>query len=138
MRKAENANGGEYFPDGTAMISQNGERTPVYYAVKELHKELKDFSDVLMSFEYEKSGYSMRSVARKIIEYLTRMENQQIDGMKVETQDKNSLFLFTQMGNGKEKLYCVQNIEDPARSDHNREPIPFLAVDLVSEIPFRR
>lgn len=116
-RKAENVSGGEYFPDGTAMISQNGERTPVYYATKELHEDLREFSDVLMSFEYEKSGYSMRSVSRKIIEYLTRMENQPIDGMKVETQAKNSLFLFTQMENGKEKLYCVQNIEDPARSE---------------------
>ena len=59
----------------------------------------------------------MRSVAGKIFEYVTHMENQSLDGVKIVEQSKNSLFLFTQMGNGNEKLYCLQNVEDPARSE---------------------
>lgn len=51
-RKKENTSTNEWFYDGSSFISQYGEKTDLYYAMQNIHKEMQAFAPTLSQFEY--------------------------------------------------------------------------------------
>lgn len=59
--KADNNTKGEYFPDGEAIISRDGTRTPMYEIVKAVNAMAQKLAPVLMSCKYLASQYVLHT-----------------------------------------------------------------------------
>ena len=49
--KQQNSVNNEFY-DGSAYITRKGERTPLYYSMQKIHREMQEFAPVLLNFDY--------------------------------------------------------------------------------------
>lgn len=103
----------EYFVDGTSFMTQDGRKTPLYFAMQKIHGELSKISDYLLDCEYETSSY------------YTDLKNTE---SHLEPMIKNDLSEYIEIsGDGKtsvvitvlchkptgDKVICIFNANDP-------------------------
>lgn len=51
--KKTNKTDGEYFIDGASFIKWNGDKTPLYGIMQNIHKEMQKFAPTILSYEYK-------------------------------------------------------------------------------------
>ena len=113
-RKQCNKTDFEFYPDKTAFISQNGEKTLVYYAVQALHRRYADFEEILCRYKYENSTFFGSD------ECLWYTEQRPIDGLKAFAQTP---YLVTHLKGvtDNSNMYAAQNLLDPDVYEGYRE-----------------
>lgn len=114
-RKAQNKTYHEFFPDGSAFISQDGKKTPLYDIVKDIHKRIVNIQDVLFDYEYENSSVVYGGDAKEMPLHVTLCETREIEGLKVDGVCDKSAFLITHLKNKASAMYMVQNCLDSAQ-----------------------
>ena len=101
------------FLDGASFITSNGEKTDIYYAMREIMTENQEFASTILSFAYQASatytahtaynnnlaGYCIDNTFAKLQSVVVNQENALIS----ELYDKNY----------NRHMYMVQNLADP-------------------------
>lgn len=103
----------EYFVDGTSFMTQNGEKTPLYFAMQKIHSEFKEISDYLLDLKYESSGYYTDLSAP--LEHIEPMEKGDAERFIAIKGDGKTSLVITFLKNEKsgEKVICLFNANDP-------------------------
>ena len=68
---------GEFFKDGCAMITRRGEKTPLYWAIKEVNEQIHKLAPVITQFEYVADRYLVHTPFKThpfFLEYTLRKE----------------------------------------------------------------
>ncbi len=102
----------EYFPDGTAFISRDGNKTEIYDAVSSLHKEYESIERLLEDYEYSSSCVMNSPLKGDSLE-------EEI-GIEIDT---DAPLLVTKLINGSSRLYGLLNLDDPDATPSTREVV---------------
>ncbi|MCQ2742457.1 MAG: hypothetical protein MJ239_04070 [Bacilli bacterium] len=128
-RKADNSNGngGEWFTDGTSFVTLNGQKTPLYYTMQTLHKEIQDFAPCMYDFQYqgvkclsfEPTPYDTRFMSDVPEDDFTLLDDDHIHA------DEGSLMLTTELKDPTtgQYMYMVENIVNPLLKKSEYEDI---------------
>ncbi len=95
---------GCYHIEGTAFIDQNGERTPIYFEMKKLHKKMQKIAPVMLKYKYDKMSWC----GDENLPYLKNCPKDDLDFIKVSL-NKGESAVITQLSGEEGKLYCVMN-----------------------------
>lgn len=111
--KQVNRTDGEMFLDGSAMISRNGERNPLYYHVQKIQKRMQPLLPFFENLQYENSTYYC--TLSNLPKVLQEVQQRKLRALKdVQIEGKGSL-LVTELKNlatGDEVL-AFMNANDP-------------------------
>lgn len=112
--KQDNNTHAEQFTDGTAIMTREGVRTELYYALKNIHKEIQKLAPTILNFTYSDSTFvtkkptnwttsHLSSALRGNLEYVTNIE-----------VDKETVFVSElQDGEKDYTMYMVMNLINP-------------------------
>ena len=94
-------------------MTQNGEKTPLYFAMQKIHSELKKISDYLLDLKYESSGYYTDLPVP--LEHIEPMEKGDAERFIAIKGDGKTSLVITFLKNEKsgEKVICLFNANDP-------------------------
>lgn len=103
----------EYYVDGTSFMTQDGQKTPLYFFMQKIHGELAQISDYLLDCRYEESSYYTDLQIPP--EHIRLMEKHDFDKyLRIEGDGKASaaITVLTHVPSG-EKVLCLFNANDP-------------------------
>ncbi len=103
----------EYFVDGTSCMTQDGQKTPLYYSLQKIHNELAEISDYLLDCVYEESDYFANLDV--LPEHIAKMRKGNLDRLfdiKLEGKAAISATRLTHTPT-KENVVCLFNALDP-------------------------
>ena len=112
--KADNRNDGEYFYDGTAMMTRAGRRTPLYDRVKRINAYMQKLAPVILEFDYVGDRYAVKVPARSRPFHLEYTERGFLNGVS-EVNTDLEVALAVELRDRKRgiPMYAVINITDP-------------------------
>ena len=114
--KQANSTKGEMFIDGKAMMTRNGERTPTWYHVQKINRELNELAPLLMQFEYKANEYCVTPPLHSNPVYLEMVRGGKLSQV-TEAKTDRDVSLVSELYDKKKRQYmhCVVNIADPKR-----------------------
>ena len=111
-RKQMNRVEGEWFyNDGSSIMTQTGERNPLYYWLKEIHTQLQRFAPILL--EYRFSGLCFVRGAANRADYANLYETYELDSVRAAECSREGIFVLTELEKTGSKLIMIENICDP-------------------------
>lgn len=97
--------------DGAAMVNHDGTRTKLYYAAKKIIKEMKDFESVILNYEFDDAYFFFPDGKKKENYGWTEIaETPDVNKIPVKVSTAKNPVIVTELKNGKNSLYMVQNI----------------------------
>ena len=109
---------GEYFYDGSAMLTREGEKTPLWYYVQAANAEMQKLAPVILNFDYEKDAYFLAGGMRSHPWYTELMDWQKIDNLVSCETDQEVVHIVEMYDKKHEKvMYKIQNVTDPYYDD---------------------
>lgn len=106
-------NASETFIDGGSFITNSGEKTDLYYAMREILAENQKFAPVILSFDYRASAtYIANGYAHSVINAISTTKGNfaKVSGVSVNTESALVSELYDKYNN--RYMYMVQNIAD--------------------------
>lgn len=114
-RKQVNSTKGEFFPDdGSTFISQNGNKNPIYYVMRDVHSRLQKFAPIYNKFSFEKC--SVFALDDELTEYVPNIFEKLTAINSLLINKGNGLFVSELKDNDGNLLYLFLNINDPETS----------------------
>lgn len=113
-RKQRNRTDGESFPDGTAMVTSSGRRTPLYRRVRAAMREARRFSETLAPYRFRASGYFIPEGAEPP-DFMIGLKNEAFDLLETYRAD-GPLFVTELEKKDGGRMYMLFSAEDPAFS----------------------
>lgn len=105
-------NAGENFPDGGAMLTRTGEKTPLYYITQKIIKEVKEIIPVVTKFEYRHSAYDVASF-QSYLKQLDYAVNEKLDNVESFETDREGVLLNELYDEKNDQyLYCAVNMTE--------------------------
>lgn len=103
----------EYFVDGTSFMTQDGKKTPLYFAMQKIHGELGAISDYLLDCSYEESSYY--ADMKEPPAHLLPMERRDLGRYLDIAGDGKTAAVVTVLRHDPtgERVICVFNANDP-------------------------
>ncbi len=112
--KSDNNIKGEYFPDGLAIMTRMGEKTPLYDYVQEVNGHLQRLAPLLKDFEYVSDDYNARWPCISRPMYLMVWENKPLNKVTFFRPDREVVTISELYDKNKDRyLYRVLNCADP-------------------------
>jgi hypothetical protein len=113
-----NSTTGGYYHDNASFVNSNGEKTPLYYYVKDIMSEMQKFADTILDFKYQGSAiYTQNPTFSDSHRYC-------LDGNKNDTFTKiknvvigdGNMAMVNELYNDEQQryIYMVLNALDPA------------------------
>ncbi len=99
--------------DGACFINLDGSRTKLYDYTKQIIKEMKAFEGVILKYAFEKSYYFYPEGKKKEDYDATRKALDNTSGCPISVKTSNAPVIVTELQNGKNRLYMVENIGNP-------------------------
>ncbi len=99
--------------DGACFINLDGTRTKLYIYTKQIIKEMKDFENVILKYAFEKPYYFYPEGKTKSDYDATRKALDNTSDCLLRVTTSNSPVIVTQLKNGKDDLFMVENIGNP-------------------------
>lgn len=124
-RKADNktGQGSEWFDDGTSFMTQMGKKTELYYSMQTIHKELRNWQNVITNFKYQGSQVVIQDpITLPQYEYLMNIEKENDKFQYVDVEnggfktDEGGLFFLSELADkddSNRKMYMVMNAANP-------------------------
>ena len=75
--KQDNSSSGNH-TDGTAYMTRDGQRTELWYTMKEIHAEMQKFAPIFLNFEYKGCNYYYKKPTAYSTSFLTYMEDGEV------------------------------------------------------------
>ena len=103
----------ETYVDGASFMTQDGRKTPLYFAVQKIHGELAQISDYLLDCDFECSSYY--TDLQTPVAHLQQMKQTDVSAyVELEGDGKTSavITVLTHRPTG-DKVVCVFNANDP-------------------------
>ena len=99
--------------DGAAFITLDGSRTKLYYYTKRIIKEMKEFEQVLLRYDFDDAYYFLpKGKTAKDYEVTSRIT--QKDGCPIKVETKDNPYVVTELkSKDGGRLFMVENIGDP-------------------------
>ncbi len=121
-----------YEEQAYAMIDRNGEKTPLYEAVKSANKKLLNLDEAYLDFSYQGTMPIQGSEEEDYPMQFTMLDNplQEIPGIKDIEASANTLIGKFQNGEGREG-YIITNFSDPAYELDDELALTFKGADAV-------
>lgn len=109
-----NNSSGETFIDGGSFITRNGEKTDIYYAMREILAENKAFASTILSFDYTASATYMSDNTMYEMNNAKNCANGTFAKLySVQINRESALVSELYDTVGKRYMYMVQNLIDP-------------------------
>ncbi len=99
--------------DGACFINLDGSRTKLYGYTKQIIKEMKDFERIILKYNFEKPYYFYPEGKGKEDYDATRKALDNTSGCPISVKTSNAPIIVTELKNGKNSLYMVENIGNP-------------------------
>ncbi|MCQ2742458.1 MAG: hypothetical protein MJ239_04075 [Bacilli bacterium] len=133
-RKQCNRRDGEWYYNGTSFMTQEGEKTSLWYVMKEIHEEMQKFAPTMYDFKYRASTYIVGEDATKELYYFKNVKQEEleiIDWKKV-TCNEDAIVVLTELVNEEtgDHMIAVMNANNPYLATTGRD------VDTNFEIDF--
>ncbi len=112
--KGDNRFNGEYFPDGLAIVTRNGEKTDLYEGVQKANAHIQQIAPVLKDFEYLADAHciSLPCISRPA--YVFPLICKELKNVKNFNNDKEVTVISEMYDKANDKyLYRVMNGTDP-------------------------
>ncbi len=105
---------GEYYPDGSGIVTRSGEKTDLYYGVQKANAHIQEIMPVLKDFEYvaDANCISLPCISRPA--YVFPLVNKELKNVKSFTNDKEVTVISEMYDKANDKyLYRIMNGTDP-------------------------
>ncbi len=99
--------------DGACFINLDGSRTKLYGYTKQIIKEMKDFESVILKYAFEKPYYFYPEGKSKEDYDATSKALDNTSGCPISVKTSNAPIVVTELKNGKDSLYMIENIGNP-------------------------
>ncbi len=99
--------------DGACFINLDGSRTKLYGYTKQIIKEMKDFERVILKYSFDKAYYFYPAGKCKEDYDATRQALDNTSGCPISIATSNAPIVVTELKNGKDSLYMIENIGNP-------------------------
>ncbi len=112
--KMDNKLNGEYFPDGLAIMTRMGEKTPLYDHVKEVNEMLKKITPIVKDFDYVADAYNAHYPVISRPMYLMVWDSKKLKNVEFFRPDKEIVTISELYDKERDRyLYRVLNCTDP-------------------------
>ena len=122
--KQANYSKGEMYPDGSAMMTRDGQQTKLYSYVQKINRELTELAPMLWDFEYQANAFCITPPLFTRPMYLDMVRSEELSQVTHAETDKE-VALINELYDAKREqyLYVVTNVSDPKRyrKFHKRE-----------------
>lgn len=119
--KQSNSTSGELFLDGTSFIDRNGSKTPLYYSMQKIHREIQDFAPTVMNFEYRNSTYLTKIPTSYSTTHLhLALQEQFINNIELSIDKECALVSELYDAENKQYMYMLQNVINPIYTSGTR------------------
>lgn len=97
--------------DASTFIAKDGSRTKLYYYTKRIMKEMQSFAPVIFKYNYNRD-FVIFEKGKGQKDFLQTKNAVVNDGCPLKITPNYGVVLVTEMINGKDKLYMVENISN--------------------------
>ncbi len=103
----------EHYIDGASFMTQDGHKTPLYFAMQKIHKELGHISEYLLDCTYQESSYY--TDLQKPLEHMDTMETSDFSKYVTLKGDGKTSVVLTMLKHNPtgNKVLCIFNANDP-------------------------
>ncbi len=116
--------------DGACFINFDGTRTKLYNYTKQIIKEMKEFESVILKYDFDKPYYFYPDGKSKVDFDATRKALDNTFGCLIDVKTTNAPIIVTELKNGNDSLFMVENIGNPMGQIMNGEKPSNVAIDL--------
>ncbi len=107
--------------NGVCMMNQDGSRTKMYYYVQRIIREIKHFEKVHSKYRYKQS-YICTPKDKKAEDYDATALAFDNPNCPIDVEVKNGVALVTELENGTDRLYMVENVDNIIKEYRDNEP----------------
>ncbi len=119
---------GAYHTDGTAFVDRSGEKTPLYYWMRDIHAEMQRFAPVALNFDYLGVNYfAERPVNFMANNYLSNVEQNEFSVLKGVAVEESQIALCTELKDEKNGQYMYMLFNPQAPSNNKKGDISLTA-----------
>lgn len=116
--KQANSTQGEQFVDGTAIMTRNGTKTALYYALQDIHQEIQKLAPTILNFTYSSSTYATKAPTNYTTSHLSSALKGELEYVTDIQVDKESVFVSELKDETKNHtMYMVMNLINPVFAD---------------------
>ena len=129
-RKQDNS-AGEYFYGDASIMSQTGEKNPLYGYLQMIHGEMQKLGKVILHFDWQATSYAVGTPLDFSMSWLGGVENQRLEKVVEHRVKQGGVSLVSELKDAKNGQYgyMIQNVLDPAWAE--------LGANTVSEITLK-
>ena len=111
-----NCTNGEFFPDGEAMMTRDGQKTRTWYHVQKVNKEVTALAPLLWEFDYQANAFFYKTPFHTKTEYLDHARGGELSQI-TDVQTDREVVLVTEKYDKKKGQYMhhVVNTADAKR-----------------------
>lgn len=116
--KQDNNTMGEVFTNGTAIMTREGVKTELYYALQDIHSEIQQLAPTILNFKYSSSTYETKTPTNYTTSYLASATKGDLEYVTDIEVDKESVFVSELKDEDKGyTMYMVMNIINPTHTE---------------------
>ena len=116
--KQDNNTMGEVFTNGTAIMTREGVKTELYYALQDIHSEIQQLAPTILNFKYSSSTYETKTPTSFTTSYLASATKGDLEYVTDIEVDKESVFVSELKDDNKGyTMYMVMNCINPVYTD---------------------
>ena len=109
---------GEVFTNGTAIMTREGVKTELYYALQDIHSEIQQLAPTILNFKYSSSTYETKTPTNYTTSYLASATKGDLEYVTDIEVDKESVFVSELKDEDKGyTMYMVMNIINPTHTE---------------------
>ncbi len=118
--------------DASTFIAKDGSRTKLYYYTKRIMKEMQAFAPVIFKYNYNRD-FVIFEKGKGQADFMQTKNAICNDGCPINVSPSYGVILVTEMINGDDKLYMVENISNIKEEYFNGKPAVRAKITLPSE-----
>ena len=117
--------------DGGALLNNDGTRTKLWFATKKIIKEVKEFEPIIINYNYRNSYFFFpEGMDKNSFEFTKEAIVSDVKELPFSVKTTKCPIFVTEMENGGNKMYMIQNIGNPIDESLYKKRVPEIEINL--------